>query len=135
MTFKRKVNGLLEVIFRIFLLISAFTSIDIIYHYLYETNFNLYVVPMSYYLNKILIGTILGIFAYYMINFWLKWKYSYKKMSVFSLFIVVILQIRYFTTGHFTLFQNFVVGFAHYIILMGLMTIYYKIYDMDYLEQ
>ena len=134
MTFKRKVNGFLEVLFRIFLLISAFTAIDIIYHYLYEKNFNLYAVPMSYYLNKIIIGVFLGVLAYFIINYWLKWtKYSYKKLSAFSLFIVIILQIRYIATGHFTLFQNFVVGFAHYIILISLMTLYYKVYDMDYL--
>lgn len=134
MTFKRKVNGFLEVVFRMFLLISAFTSLDIIYHYLYENNFNLYVVPISYYLNKILIGVILGVFAYYIINYMLKWtKYSYKKLSLFSLFIVVILQIRYFTTGHFTMFQNIVMATAHYFMLIGLMSLYYKIYDMDYL--
>lgn len=134
MTFKRNVNGFLEVIFRMFLLISAFTSIDIIYHTLYEKNFNLYVVPLSYYLNKIIVGFFLGVLAYYIINYWLKWtKYSYKKISAFSLFIVVILQLRYITTGHFTLFQNFVVGFAHYIILMGILSVYYKVYGMDYL--
>ena len=134
MTFKKKIEGFLEVIFRIFILISAFTAIDIIYHTLYEKNFNLYVVPLSYYLNKILYGFILGVLAYYIINYWLKWtKYSYKKLSAFSLFIVIILQLRYITTGHFTLFQNISVGIAHYIILMGIMSIYYKVYGMDYL--
>ena len=134
MTFKGKVNGFLETIFRMFILISTFTAIDMIYHYLYETNYNLYAVPLTYYLNKILIGTILGIFAFYMINYLLKWrKYSYKKLSLFSAFIVIILQIRYFTTGHFTLFQNIVIGFAHYFILIGIVSLYYKIYGMDYL--
>ena len=134
MTFKRNVNGFVEIIFRIFLLISTFISVDMVYHYLYETNYNLYAVSTDYYLNKLWIGVFLGIIAYYIINYWLKWtKYSYKKLSLFSMIIVVPLQIRYFMTGHFTLFQNIVIGFAHYFILISIMTLYYKVYDMDYL--
>lgn len=134
MTFKRSINGFAETIFRIFMLISTFTAVDIIYHYLYETNYGLYAVPMSYYLNKLIVGTILGIVAYIILNNMLKWtKYSYKKISIFSLIIVIPLQIKYFMSGHFTLFQNITIVLAHYAFLLAILTIYYKIYDMDYL--
>ena len=135
MIFKKKVSGFLEVLFRIFILISTFVSIDIIYHYLYENNFKLYEVPTSYYLNKITYGFLLGIIAYYFINYWLKWtRYSYKKMSLFSLIIIVPLQIRYFMTGHFTMFQNIAIGIAHYVMITSIIVIYYKIYGMDYIS-
>lgn len=132
MTLKRKAENFMEILFRMFLLIGGFTAIDIIYHYFYEQNFNLYQVPMSYYLNKIVIGFALAVLAYYIVNYMFR-KYSYRKMSVFSLIIVGILQIRYYTTGHFTPFQNIVMFSAHYVMLIAIMTTYYKIYDMDFL--
>lgn len=134
MTFKTKMDGFLEVSFRIFLLTSTFVSIDMLYHYLYEKNFNLYAVPLSYYLNKLQYGMVIGILAFYLINNSLKWtKYNYKKVSLFSLIIVIPLQIRYFITGHFTMFQNIVIATAHYFMIVALITIYYKIYHMDYI--
>lgn len=134
MTFKKRVDEFFETIFRIFILVSAFTSIDMLYHAFYEKNFNLYQVPVAYYFNKLMLGFILGVVGYYITNVLLKWtKYNIKKNTLFSIIIVVPLQIMYFTKGHFTLVQNITVGFAHYIILMSIMGIYRKLYGMDYI--
>ncbi|MEK6878935.1 MAG: hypothetical protein AABY22_04970 [Nanoarchaeota archaeon] len=134
MNIKRNVSGFLEIIFRMFLLISGFTVLDMFYHLMYEKNFGLYQVHVSYYINKILWGVILAILAYYIINYMLKWtKYSYKKNFIFSLIIVVPLQINYYLKGHFNPVQNIVIIFAHYFMIQTLLYLYYQVYDMDYI--
>lgn len=133
MSIKKGFVGFVETAYRMFLLISGFLGIDLIYHYIYETNFNLYVVPVSYYLNKLFYGLPLAIIAYYVVNNLLKLKYGYKKTSIFALIVVVPLGINYFMTGHFNPAQNIVVVIAHYFMIESLLLIYYKVYDMDYI--
>lgn len=133
MTRQNAFTRFIEVVFRIFLLISGFIGVDLIYHYIYENNFALYAVPVSYFFDKLVYGVPLGIVGYYVVNNLLKLKYSYNKTSIFSLIIVLPLGIRYFTIGHFTTAQNIVVTIAHYFMIETLLLIYYKVYNMDYI--
>ena len=129
-----KIKSFLEVLFRMSSLVSSFLAWDIVYHWIAENNYGLYVVPMSYYLNKIGAGFVLAVIGYYVVNNFLKWsKYSLKKTAVFAAIIVVPLQIMYITKGHFTGAQNLMVIFIHFAIIFSMIWGYFKLYKQDYL--
>ena len=99
-------------------IILVFTGIDYFTHTLSED----YAVPSYYFRNKIIFGTIIGFIAYLFI----KNQAPMKKALIFSATISILLQLRYYFSGYYTL--KFVLLFLviHFVILLPLSWLAFK---------
>lgn len=102
----------------VLVIILFFTFIDYIVHNLNEE----YAVPSYYFRNKIIYGTIIGFFSYFII----RKRTILNKSLLFSLTISLLLQIRYFLEGYS---KEFVFEFLifHFLMLLPLSFIAFKI--------
>ena len=92
----------------VLLIILVFTFVDYLVHLLKEE----YSVPSYYFRNKIIMGTVIGLVAYYIVRN----QKLFLKSLIFSLAVSILLQIRYFIEGYSV---SFVLLFLaiHFIIL------------------
>lgn len=93
----------------IFGIILVFTLIDYLFHQLSPD----YSVPSYYFRNKIIFGTLIGLICY----FFIRKLNVFKKALVFSLIIVILLQIRYYIEGYSKYFVFLFLG-IHFVILL-----------------
>ena len=110
---KKRYNWFRNVFF-IFIIITLFTIVDFLIHSLIDKSFDWYV-PSYYYINKIIFGFIFGVFVLITLN---NIKIKYKSLY-FSIFISIILQLRYLFTGYE---KSFVISylFIHFTILYSI---------------
>lgn len=105
-------------LFIVIAIILFFTFIDYIVHNLNEE----YAVPSYYFRNKIIYGTIIGFFSYFLI----RKKTILNKSIFFSLIISILLQVKYFLEGYP---KEFVFEFLifHFLMLLPLSFITFKV--------
>ena len=117
---KLGVKNYLAILVIVFLVILAFTLIDVVVHSLSEE----YSVPDYYFRNKIIFGTIIGLITYLFI----KKNSLFVKSLIFSAVVSILLQIRYFLEGYPL---KFVIEFLffHFLMLLPASLIIFKIFS------
>jgi len=110
----------LKLIRNIFVIILLFTFIDILSHTYLETNYSLYEVPQDYYLNKVLYGVPLLLFAFFIYGNFLEksFKGEYTKTFILTSITVLGLQYRYYYL--YSSKFNVTVLILHYVILAAI---------------
>jgi hypothetical protein len=104
----------------VFLIVLFFTAGDYLTHLTEEE----YSVPMRYYTNKMIYGTLFGFVAYLLI-----WKRSFWFRVVgFSVVVSVLLQVRYYLEGYSTHFVLLFLG-IHFVLLLIFSYIGFKVLD------
>lgn len=108
---------------KILLVILLFTAIDYFFHLIPYLSVN----QPEYSLNKALYGSILAVVGYLIVKY-IKRLGSYAKASIFTLIVIIPLQVRYLYY-HNGLIWNLVVLALHYAILTP--TSYYLLFRRE----
>lgn len=117
--FNIKIKEVLFSFFVIFGIIIIFAGLD----YLAHTVSQEYSVPLYYFRNKIIFGTLIGFIAYLIF----RKKPLFTKSLLVSLSVSVLLQIRYYIEGYPIDFVLLFLG-IHFIILLPVSYIIFKIF-------
>lgn len=110
----------MSLILAVVLVTLIFTGLDYAGHLYLEKNASLEVVPSTYYTNKIIFGSALLLIGVFFID-WLSKKYPilerpYYRTSALTLFVILLLQLRYAYQGYSLHFHILVLG-LHYLAL------------------
>lgn len=96
----------------------VFTVMDYIGHKYMESNYSLYVVPISYFYHKLIAGALLLFLGAYIVSNFMKSSGLILKSIVISAMVILILQLRYITIYDSEF--NYTVMALHFVILMPL---------------
>lgn len=117
---ENKIKNLFLIFLIIFAIILLFAFVDFLLHSLSVE----YAVPPRYFPNKILYGTIYGVFIFFLI----RKQNPIIKSLIFSLIIDVSLQTRYFLEGYpFDFVFLFLI--LHFLILLPVSWMFFKLME------